>query len=262
MTTEHVTDLLSAYALGTLDGDDLLSVARHLPSCAECRQELEAWYATVDQIAFAAPLHLPPAGLRTRVVEGVARASAARNAQVSTSASPSLVKTPPARTSGGISGIARIFSVWFAARPAFGIAVALLILFLAASNVFLWRQTGGLQGILATQTPSDMQLVRLSGTDAAPAAVGYLMTFAGENYGSLTVEQVPILDSSQKYQVWLIADGKRTSGGVFTVNSDGYGVHYIQADQPLENFDSFGITIEPAAGSPGPTGIKVLGGTR
>jgi anti-sigma-K factor RskA len=32
------------------------------------------------------------------------------------------------------------------------------------------------------------------------------------------------------------------------------------SEQPLKAFSTFGITIEPAGGSPGPTGDKVLGG--
>ncbi len=262
MTDEHVTDLLAGYALGVLDGDDLLSVARHLPHCAECRQGLETWYATVDQIAISTPLRLPPASLRTRVVKHVASASAARFSQNTDPILSTRSPRTPEKAQSKHPGIIRSLLDWLTPHPAFGIAALLLILLLAASNVFLWRQIGGLQAIQATQMPSDMKLVRLAGTDTAPTAVGYLMTFAGENYGSLTVEHVPALDASQKYQIWLINDGKRTSGGVFAVNSDGYGVHYIQADQPLENFDSFGITIEPAAGSSGPTGKKVLGGTK
>jgi len=34
----------------------------------------------------------------------------------------------------------------------------------------------------------------------------------------------------------------------------------VQANQPLDTYQSFGITIEPNGGSPAPTGKKVLGG--
>ena len=54
--------------------------------------------------------------------------------------------------------------------------------------------------------------------------------------------------------------GQRTSGGVFSVYDEGYGVLKIDAPEPLISYQNVGITIEPAGGSPGPTGERVLGG--
>jgi anti-sigma-K factor RskA len=59
--------------------------------------------------------------------------------------------------------------------------------------------------------------------------------------------------------LWLIQDGQRTSGGVFSVSDEGYGSLWISSPEPLATYSAFGITIEPAGGSPGPTGDKVLG---
>lgn len=74
------------------------------------------------------------------------------------------------------------------------------------------------------------------------------------------VDGLPKLDESQQYQLWLIKDGERTSGGVFSVTSSGYGWVYVRTPDPLASYQAAGITIEPAGGSPGPTGDKVLGG--
>jgi hypothetical protein len=49
------------------------------------------------------------------------------------------------------------------------------------------------------------------------------------------------------------------SGAVFSVDEDGYRGLEIESDEPLQDFESFGITVEPAGGSPGPTGDRVLG---
>ena len=68
------------------------------------------------------------------------------------------------------------------------------------------------------------------------------------------------LDDAQQYQLWLIRDGERTSGGVFSVSQSGYTAMQVYSREPLASFDAFGITIEPYGGSPGPTGDKVLGG--
>ncbi len=79
-------------------------------------------------------------------------------------------------------------------------------------------------------------------------------------HGSLVVDGLPLLDESQQYQLWLIRDGVRTSGGVFSVYDEGYGLLKIDAPDPLISYQAAGITIEPAGGSPGPTGERVLGG--
>jgi anti-sigma-K factor RskA len=69
-----------------------------------------------------------------------------------------------------------------------------------------------------------------------------------------------MLGSDQQYQLWLVLDDERTSGGVFSVDYYGYGAMVIHAPRPLNEYTSFGVTVEPAGGSPAPTGEKVLGG--
>jgi anti-sigma-K factor RskA len=88
------------------------------------------------------------------------------------------------------------------------------------------------------------------------------MLFLSKNgeYGTLMVDHLPPLGQDQQYQLWLIKDGKRTSGGVFSVNLDGYGSLWVTSPEWLANYSALGITIEPTGGSPGPTGAKVLGG--
>ena len=79
------------------------------------------------------------------------------------------------------------------------------------------------------------------------------------DHGTLVVDSLAPLGQDQQYQLWLIQDGERTDGGVFSVNPEGYGSLWVETPQPLSSYSAFGITIEPAGGSPGPTGDKVLG---
>jgi anti-sigma-K factor RskA len=74
------------------------------------------------------------------------------------------------------------------------------------------------------------------------------------------VDHLGALSPEQQYQLWLIQDGKRTSGGVFSVSSEGYASLVIASPLPLDAYSAFGVTIEPQGGSPAPTGEKVLGG--
>jgi anti-sigma-K factor RskA len=69
------------------------------------------------------------------------------------------------------------------------------------------------------------------------------------------------LPSNQIYQAWLVhPDGARTSAGLLEPDAESnFAVLVIEAPTPLSDFAGFGMTIEPAGGSPGPTGPKVAG---
>jgi anti-sigma-K factor RskA len=110
--------------------------------------------------------------------------------------------------------------------------------------------------------------VALAGTDAAPGASGVLVISQDGSSGTLVADGLPVLEAGKQYQLWLIHDGQRDSGGVFSVSPaqaagvtpDSYAVMAVQSARPLTDYTGFGVTIEPAGGSPGPTGQKVLGG--
>jgi anti-sigma-K factor RskA len=259
MIDEHVFDLLPGYALGVLSEAELLQVARHLPTCPGCRAELASFWPVVDQLPLAVPLQTPPRQLRDKIIaraESLPRAAAARSPFIEPEPAPRSAAKPapePRRR-----GFADWFG-WLTARPAaLAFAVlALVLIFLAANNLFLRRQVNE----LAARIPgSRVRIVQMAGTGQAPQAQGYLMIFKQEQYGTLVVEDVPSLEQGYQYQLWLVKDGKRSSGGVFSVNAWGYGTLQIAAEMPLDQYVSFGVTVEPAGGSPGPTGKKVLGG--
>lgn len=236
---QHVFDLLPGYALGSLDEEEILQVSRHLPVCAVCRQELATYWDAVDELVLSMPMSSPPPGLKNKVLRRAAP--------------PATAPAQPGRLQP-----ARRWFTW-PLGLSLGALALVIILALGLSNLLLWRQVTNLQTRVVDQ---DMQLVRLGGTPAAEEARAYLVVFKDESYGTLVVEHAPQLDEQHQYQLWLIEDGKRTSGGVFSVDKQGYAALEIWAKQPLDTFSSFGVTIEPAGGSEGPTGQKILGGDR
>ena len=252
---EHVLDLLPGYALGALDEDDLLLVTQHLPHCPACGGELASFCLTVDHLALAVPLQSPSIGLKGKILQQVG----------ATVDYPQRLAANPVRVARPVTPETHRWNLaeWLRSlldRPvmlAFSALALLLVVFLAASNLLLWRQVNELE----SRIPGNrVRIVQMAGTEKAPKAQGYLMIFHQENYGTLVIEDAPPLEQGFQYQLWLIKDGKRTSGGVFSVNEIGYGTLQISAGQPLDQFPAFGVTIEPAGGSPGPTGEKVLGG--
>lgn len=255
---EHIVDLIPGYTLGSLDEDELVQVARHLPHCAACRAELDSYLKTVDQLAFLVPERIPAPELKEKILNLAGAAPTARPVPLAAPRTQTHAGAPGGASPGRAAGFLRgLF-----AQPLAGVITAaalLLLVVLGISNLNLRQQVNGLQAELAK--PQNMRVIYMKGTDSAPETHGYLMVFTNENYGTLVVENAPELPKGYQYQLWLIRDGKRTSGGVFSVGNDGYGVLQVNTDQPLESFPAFGVTIEPEGGSPGPTGDRVLGGS-
>jgi anti-sigma factor ChrR (cupin superfamily) len=73
-------DQLSGYALTVLPAGEAASMAAHLETCAQCRQELEAMNSTIDALAAWQGELLPSTQLWDRVVERIAIASEERPA--------------------------------------------------------------------------------------------------------------------------------------------------------------------------------------
>lgn len=134
--------------------------------------------------------------------------------------------------------------------------MALIVVLLVSNFVLL----GQVYQVKSTGGSTALRVINLAGTDSAPGAVGMIVISKDGAQGTLVVDHLPALASDHQYQLWLNKDGKRVSGGVFSVDQAGYASLWVWSPSPLAGYTSFGITVEPAGGSPGPTGQKVLGG--
>lgn len=236
----HVTELLPAYALGSLDEEEAGHVAEHLHTCPGCRAESLSYQAIADRLALAAPDAVPSSNLKQQILRQL------QTPRVEPASRPHLFWRQ------------RIAGLFQRAAPAWGLASLALIVLLVLSNLWWWQRAKQ-QGPLVT--PGGMQVIAMVGTDAAPAAVGTLVISGDGEYGTLVVDGLPALDPDHQYQLWLIRDGQRTSGGVFSVNPEGYGALWISSPESLSSYPTFGVTIEPDGGSSSPTGDKVLRGS-
>jgi anti-sigma-K factor RskA len=237
-TEEHVYDLLPAYALNSLDEEEKIIVAAHLVDCEKCQLELESYQQVVAELPLAMKTRQSPTHLKTAIFDQLAE-----DRQKADSRSQE-------------SWFDRLRSIFLSTAPVWGAASLVLVLVLLVSNLYLLNS---LRAHQATQQ-KDLTTVAMVATDYSPQAVGMLVISGDGEYGVLVVDHLPVLNETQQYQLWLIYNGQRTSGGVFSVNDEGYGSLLITSEQPLSSYPAFGITIEPAGGSPGPTGEKVLGG--
>jgi anti-sigma-K factor RskA len=233
----HILDLLPAYAIGSLDADELHRVEEHLLSCWICRDESRAFQAVADELSFAVPVAEPSSDLKNRLMQRVQSTRSKDRESV-----PKPVPKHP---------------FWDRLLPAWGLASLFLILGLAASSFILWQRINNLE--FAT-TPGGMLAVPLSGMDAAPHATGFVLISVDGDSGALVVDGLPPLGETQQYQLWLIREGQRTSGAIFSTDERSYGGTRIRAPRSLLDYSAVDITIEPAGGSPQPTGEQVLAG--
>lgn len=231
-STDHISDLLPEFSLGTLSEEETLRVIEHLQDCKACRAELELYQPVMAGLGHAAPAVEPPADLRSKIL-----AKAAADLES---------KKKPVRERKPLLGNLLSWK-WLG---------ALAIILLVGSNLLLWQQYTRLQAQTGT---GSFETVALKGTDNSPNSSGTIVISHDGMFGTLVVDDLAPLDPAHQYQLWLIRDGQRTSGGVFSVSQTGYGTIEILSPDPLTRYQAFGITIEPAGGSPGPTGDKVLG---
>lgn len=221
---KHPKDLLPGYALGCLDEEDFRQVESHLRSCNACSDEVRSLSATCTMLAHAIPPVEAPAAIKTELFAHKKR----------TADNPWLT---------------RLFQ-WPGPLPVAALAGLVLVLMIGLFNLFLSEQL----------TNDQINRVHLSGTKQTPQASGTLTITRGQTMARLQVSGLPPLTPDTQYQLWLIRDGIRSNGGVFSVGPEGEAQLTVSADRPLDSFQAFGITIEPYGGSPGPTGPKVLGG--
>lgn len=239
MTDEkHVFDLLPAYSLGALDDADAFNVKKHLAVCPTCRDELEVYQATVDQLPFGAHDVTPRPEVKKELLEKIEARKSAMQHQQSTK-----------------SWLDRLSDLFRQTSPAWGTVALLLVVTLFISNLSLRQKVDELE--VASQE-EEIQWVMLSGSENTEEAQGTLLIAPDGLHATLIVEGLPSLAENQQYQLWLIEGEERTSAGVFSIGGQGRASLEINAPEYLSNYSGFGVTIEPYGGSINPTGENVL----
>ena len=231
----HVLDLLPAYALGSLDADEADRVKEHLLSCWICRAESSTFQDVAEQLSFAAPVAAPSPDLKDRLFQRVQSVRPQPRVPAQASRRPWLERL----------------------LPAWGLASLGLIIALAAFSLSLWQRLNQLEFITA---PGGMRAIPLMAADAASGATGFVLVGADGRNGAVVVDGLPPLDADRQYQLWLIRDGERTSGAIFSTDEESYGGTRIKVAGSLLEYSAVDVTIEPAGGSHQPTGAVVLGG--
>ena len=135
---------------------------------------------------------------------------------------------------------------------------------LAAQNVVLAATPTNQQIFTYLQALPVVNKYVLKATAAAPGTFGLLMTNVADSWGVAAVLGLEPLEPGMVYDFWLEKDGVATHGWfIKKVDPDTkFGQVYAKTfPTPVDEFDRLFITLEPAGGSPAPTGPELLAGT-
>lgn len=236
--SDDLHHLAAAYALDALEPDERARFEAHLAACADCTADVAEFHHTAGELAGAEAVE-PPAGLREQVL---ARAADA----------PQEPAVPAADSPPSLAGRAarRTFPVLVAAVA----LLAVLAMGVVTRTALVDRDRAS--DLLAVLAAPDVELVPLDG--AGPPGDVRVAWSPSAGASVLIGSDLPAPGDDRTYELWVLADDGPRSAGVFEPDDDGRLERRLAL--PADPVGGWGITIEPAGGSPQPTGdILYLG---
>lgn len=249
---DAVSALIPAYVLGATDPEETRFVERHLQDCPEALAELRAYSDLQDAMLLTSPTVDAPRNLASAVQQ--------RIRQETTPQTPTIVPRTTAGTAAGrttwwITGIAA--------------ALALLVitnLYWMNYNSRMMQEAARAQSLqnersvaIAALTAGDTQIAQLSDPHNGRMS-GAIVWSSEKHMAMISVANLPQTPTEQEYQLWFMGDDQEISMGTFRVQDDGMGLMMFDLDQPIEDFEAVGVTLEPAGGSSAPTTPPLLMG--
>lgn len=263
MERQTLLDLIPAYALGALDAEDHTAVEALLQTDAEARQLLAEYQVIADNLVIATPARRAPAHLQDDLRRRLAMSSTPhpqplsqvqREDKQSTSAtSPqATVPKPPEIT------VVRRRNVW---PMVAGLAAALVVI---VGALLLLRPAAdpGEQLYAQIVAQADVRRIPITTSEGFGASGELVMTADGAK-AVIQVESLPTISAAQTFQLWLVdANGARSGGLIQSLSTESTYYIVLPLEKSALDYAGFGVSIEPAGGSPdpnGPTGPRVFG---
>ena len=262
--TPRIEELLPAYALGALEGEELRELEEHLAGgCEECDRQLALWQGDLEELAAAVPPVEPSEITRARVLR-LAGAGAA------TPATPAPRRTSSWRMAAAASALLAL-ALWGLLGQ---VRMEREVQRLESDRERLRRQVEVLSrqvGSMRTevlQAKQDLQVlagpgvqaVTLAGLGPTPDAKGRTYVNPSTHDALFYAFDLPALPADKTYQLWFIADGKPVPAGVFAVDPRGTASLRVQRVADVGRIQAWAVTVEPSGGLPQPSGAMVLKG--
>jgi len=241
---EQFADDLALLALDALQGDERVTLEKHLEGCSSCRSELERLRGDMALLALSASGPAPPLRSRERLLKAIA-------------------KEPRAQKIGAARRSSWTLLPWLA-------AAALLLV-----AAFFWQQSDRLaqrvarlqdesaqqqtqleraREVVSTLTSTDALRVTLVAAQAPPQPQGKAIYVRERSSLIFLASNMPALPPQRSYELWLIpTNGAPIPAGMFKPDARGSAT---VVEPPLPGgveAKAFAITVEPEQGSSAPT---------
>ena len=231
MDRETFLNLIPAYALGALDDDERAEFEARLANDTEGRTLLTEYQSLADSLALTAPAREAPAHLGDDL-----------RARLKTK--PLALSNAPQEAPGPI------WTRWLSA---------------AAILALIFGMIWGLTQLQTDPLPAGQQLytdltamssatrLNIAPGEEFTNVSGQLVAVPGSTQAVIQVANLPQLNEDQAYQLWLAGPDGVVSGGLFQALSSNTPTYVVlPLELPFESYQGFGVSLEPAGGSPFP----------
>lgn len=253
---EQYAEDLALHALGTLQGEDRVTLEKHLETCPGCRQELEQLRGDMALMAMATSGPRPPQRARQRLLDAIAK-------------EPRIPTVVPARKPS--------FNWWAALGWAAAAGMLLVVIQLRRENYFLHESVSNLgaltgqqtvelanaQRVLDALTAPETQTVTLVASKSPPQPQGKAFYLRNRSGLVFVANNLAPLPADKIYELWLIPPtGSPIAAGLFKPDAKGNATVVNPPGLPAGvEAKTFAVTLEPATGPhDAPRGTGVMQG--
>lgn len=239
--SDDVHALTGAYVANALPADERRFFERHLAACPACAGEVDQLTEAAGTLA-AAEEAPPPASMRAAVLDRIA----------TTPQDPPVTDAHrPRRRRPGSALLSQRVLMPVAA------ALALIAMITAATAWTLSTRVSELElaaeQMAALMNADDTQFSQAEGPGGSRVRV---VMSPGLGTAVVVVADMDPAPHEHTYKLWLHGDGPPRPAGTFDVGDDGTAIHLVSSD--MTGVEAIGVTIEPAGGSPVPSGEPIM----
>lgn len=261
MTAEHATmtcaeflDAAAGVVLDAADAEEVQRVEEHAAMCPECMGLLDDFRRIAAALGAEVPQVEPPAELRGRMLEAVAREP--RKLPVPRRWWPRDLRRPPMSAAWLVAAASMLLSIGALAWAA---TLQTQITALQNQATVASDRAERLDNVVQVLASDRLAIRPLRPAVQSLPSRGMVYLDPSSGTGMLTCHNMPPLEQGHAYQVWFVRGTERLSAGLLWPDHDGNGYTLINVPADLQSFDSIGLTDEPGTGSAWPTTPRVIG---
>ena len=264
---ERIQELISAYSLGVLEGDELREVEEFKQkNPAQFDEMLRESEENFSRISHAVGSAVPDSGLKKRLMNEIAKEKTLHHSETSSfwqRFSPFWLNLGAAVAVIAIISLVSYNFLLTKKLETKQAALSNLQNQIAAKQVEienLGAESALNKQMIAFLEDPNVVIINLVNTQPDLTAVGRVLWNTQDDRAMFCGINLPKPPEGKTYQLWAIGGGDPMSAGIFNVNDFGKNVIMLDSLNDLGDIKQFAVSLEPAGGVPLPTGKIYLSG--